>query len=70
MADKIRNQFGMSSLTPMHSSAGNSKKACPKSPNKKDGEDIWDRTPVISRLNSLECWDYTIELECLAGTQG
>lgn len=24
----------------------------------------------ISRQNSMECWDYTIELECLQGPQG
>ena len=33
-------------------------------------EEIWDRTPKISRMNSMECWDYTIELECLQGPQG
>lgn len=33
-------------------------------------EEIWDRTPILSRMNSLECWDYTIELECLNGPQG
>lgn len=31
----------------------------------------WDRaTPFLSRMNSMECWDYTIELECLNGPQG
>lgn len=25
---------------------------------------------ALSRLNSLDCWDYTIELECLQGPQG
>lgn len=54
----------------MQSSPGNSKKLGNGNSPKKD-DDIWDhRTPVISRLNSLECWDYTIELECLSGTQG
>lgn len=24
----------------------------------------------LSRLNSMECWDYTIELECLRGPEG
>lgn len=33
-------------------------------------EEIWDRTPIMSRMNSMECWDYTIELECLNGPQG
>lgn len=33
-------------------------------------EEIWDRTPKISLMNSMECWDYTIELECLQGPQG
>lgn len=33
-------------------------------------EEIWDRTPLLSRMNSMECWDYTIELECLNGPQG
>ena len=26
--------------------------------------------PSLSKLNSLDCWDYTIELECLKGPQG
>lgn len=35
-------------------------------------EKCWDRkTPIhLSRMNSMECWDYTIELECLNGPQG
>lgn len=33
-------------------------------------EEVWDRTPLLSRMNSMECWDYTIELECLNGPQG
>lgn len=36
-------------------------------------DDIWDRNPMmpsLSRMNSMECWDYTIELECLNGPQG
>lgn len=33
-------------------------------------EEIFDRTPILSRMNSMECWDYTIELECLNGPQG
>lgn len=33
-------------------------------------EEVWDRTPILSRMNSMECWDYTIELECLNGPQG
>lgn len=33
-------------------------------------EEVWDRTPIMSRMNSMECWDYTIELECLNGPQG
>lgn len=36
----------------------------------KSHEEIWDRTPMLSRMNSMECWDYTIELECLNGPQG
>lgn len=24
----------------------------------------------LSKLNSMDCWDYTIELECLQGPQG
>lgn len=24
----------------------------------------------VSRMNSMECWDYTIELECLQGPEG
>lgn len=36
----------------------------------KSHEDVWDRTPILSRMNSMECWDYTIELECLNGPQG
>lgn len=27
-------------------------------------------SPFLSRMNSMECWDYTIELECLNGPQG
>lgn len=31
----------------------------------------WDRNSIpLSRMNSMECWDYTIELECLNGPQG
>lgn len=26
--------------------------------------------PSLSKLNSMDCWDYTIELECLNGPQG
>lgn len=26
--------------------------------------------PSLSKFNSLDCWDYTIELECLKGPQG
>ena len=35
-------------------------------------EKCWDRAAPIqlSRMNSMECWDYTIELECLNGPQG
>jgi hypothetical protein len=33
-------------------------------------EEIWDCAPLLSRMNSMECWDYTIELECLNGPQG
>lgn len=33
-------------------------------------EIFFDRTPILSRMNSMECWDYTIELECLNGPQG
>jgi hypothetical protein len=36
----------------------------------KSHEEIWDRTPMLSRMNSMECWDYTIELECLNGPEG
>lgn len=32
----------------------------------------WDQGEQnpLSRMNSLDCWDYSIELECLRGTPG
>lgn len=41
----------------------------------KDDVDYWEINPQptptqISRLNSMDCWDYTIELECLKGPEG
>lgn len=38
----------------------------------KTHDDRWaDKTsPILSRMNSMECWDYTIELECLNGPEG
>jgi hypothetical protein len=34
-------------------------------------QDDWETRPyALTRLNSLDCWDYTIELECLQGPQG
>lgn len=40
----------------------------------RDDEECWEDNPTtpssISRMNSLDCWDYTIELECLTGTEG
>lgn len=38
----------------------------------RDDEELWEDNPPtsMSRLNSLDCWDYTIELECLGGTKG
>ena len=33
-------------------------------------EEIWDQNPKMTCMNSMECWDYTIELECLQGPQG
>lgn len=62
--DKRRLKMSSSSLSPETSLSSSSSK---------DDEDIWeaDLTPApISRLNSLDCWDYTIELECLRGPEG
>jgi hypothetical protein len=28
------------------------------------------RGQILSRMNSMECWDYSIELECLNGPPG
>lgn len=41
------------------------------SASKDDGE-YWEinPAPVSSRLSSMDCWDYTIELECLKGPEG
>lgn len=41
----------------------------------KDDVDYWEVNPPptpasISRLNSLDCWDYSIELDCLKGPEG
>lgn len=40
----------------------------------RDDEECWEDNPTtppsISHMNSLDCWDYTIELECLTGTEG
>lgn len=59
-----RSKMSSSSLSPETSLSSSSSK---------DDEDIWesDLAPApISRLNSLDCWDYTIELECLRGPEG
>lgn len=61
---KNRLKMSSSSLSPETSLSSSSSK---------DDEDIWesDLAPsAISRLNSLDCWDYTIELECLRGPEG
>jgi hypothetical protein len=31
-------------------------------------EELSDR--ILSRMNSMECWDYSVELECLNGPPG
>lgn len=41
----------------------------------RDDVDYWEVNPPppsssLSRLNSLECWDYSIELDCLKGPEG
>lgn len=38
----------------------------------KDDNEYWEinPTPVSSHLSSMDCWDYTIELECLKGPEG
>lgn len=42
----------------------------------KDEVDYWEVNPPpqptnpLSRLNSMDCWDYSIELECLKGPEG
>lgn len=41
----------------------------------KDDVDYWEVNPPptpasLSRLNSMECWDYSIELDCLKGPEG
>lgn len=37
----------------------------------KEDVEYWEITPPpVSRLNSMDCWDYTIELECLKGPEG
>lgn len=62
--NKKRLKMSSSSLSPETSLSSSSSK---------DDEDIWETDlppPSISRLNSLDCWDYTIELECLRGPEG
>lgn len=41
----------------------------------KDDVDYWEVNPVpqattLTQLSSLNCWDYTIELDCLKGPEG
>lgn len=37
----------------------------------KDDVEYWEiNPPAVSRLSSMDCWDYTIELECLKGPEG
>lgn len=41
----------------------------------KDDVDYWEVNPPptpssLSRLNSMDCWDYSIELDCLKGPEG
>jgi len=59
--NKKRLNMSSSSLSPETSLSSSSSK---------DDEDIWETAAPISRLNSLDCWDYTIELECLRGPEG
>jgi hypothetical protein len=35
-----------------------------------DPEEVKDGGEILSRMNSMECWDYSIELECLDGPPG
>lgn len=39
-----------------------------------EGSYDWEEEDIQKKdslnLNSLDCWDYTIELECLTGSQG
>jgi len=43
----------------------------PMAPTPTPKDDIWD-TPSSpsSNMTSMDCWDYTVELECLQGPQG
>lgn len=41
----------------------------------KDDVDYWEVNPAptpssLSRLSSMDCWDYSIELDCLKGPEG
>lgn len=41
----------------------------------KEDVDYWEINPQpppsqVSRLSSMDCWDYSIELECLKGPEG
>lgn len=41
----------------------------------KDDVDYWEVNPVpqtttLTQLSNLDCWDYTIELDCLKGPEG
>lgn len=39
----------------------------------KDDVDYWEVNPSttpLSRLNSMDCWDYSIELDCLKAPEG
>lgn len=56
-------------ITPSSPIASEKTASFPSTP-RSNGEEVWDRTPGVSRMNSIECWDYTIELECLQGPEG
>ncbi|GAB0093395.1 uncharacterized protein DMENIID0001_084890 [Sergentomyia squamirostris] len=66
----------MTSNNGPNSPAANIIKASPSAPSingkaKEDESPSWDiqSASSFSRQNSMECWDYTIELECLQGPQ-
>lgn len=61
--------------------SGSSQDASLSSGSSKDEEDcMWESAPpspppqpandLISRMGNLDCWDYTLELDCLRGPEG